>query len=114
VGVEDGESRRAAEPGETRGGTPGQAGGAAEPGETRGAAPRRGERPLPQPMPKRNVAIMAVFVGVLYAAGMIARGAIAPGIVGGILAGILMYLVLREIGQRQQRRIHARERSKAP
>jgi hypothetical protein len=97
VGVEDGESRRAAERGEPRGNAPG-----------------RGERPLPQPMPKRNVAIMAVFVGVLYAAGMIARGAIAPGIVGGILAGILMYLVLREIGQRQQRRIHARERSKAP
>ena len=68
---------------------------------------------MPEPMPRRNVAILSAFVGVLYAAGMIARGAIAPGIVGGILAGILMFLVLREVGQRQQRRIRARERSRS-
>jgi hypothetical protein len=68
-------------------------------------------------MPRRNVAILSAVVGVLYAVGMIARGAIAPGIVGGILAGILMFLVLREVGRRQQRRIQARDRSnqaKAP
>jgi hypothetical protein len=75
---------------------------------------RRSERPLPQPMPKRNVAILAGFVGVLYAGGMIARGAYAPGIVGGILAGILMFLVLREVGERQQRRIRARQRQRQP
>jgi hypothetical protein len=76
------------------------------------APARRSERPLPQPMPTRNVVILAGFVGVLYAGGMIARGAVAAGLVGGILAAILCFLVFREVGERQRRRIRARERSR--
>jgi len=44
------------------------------------------------------------FIAVLYAVGMSIRGNVFPGIVGGILAGILCYLVLREIEQRRDRR----------
>ncbi|MGH2968871.1 MAG: hypothetical protein ACRDK0_07385 [Solirubrobacteraceae bacterium] len=64
-------------------------------------------------MPLRNVAILAAVVGVLYAVGMIARGDIAPGIVGGVLAAILCFLVLREVGERQRRRNAARERRRS-
>jgi hypothetical protein len=65
--------------------------------------PRR--RPPPrEPMPTRHVAIVAAFVGVLYAGGMIARGDALPGIVGGVLAGILCILVLRRVGERQRQR----------
>jgi hypothetical protein len=45
-----------------------------------------------------------VFIAVLYAIGMSIRGAVFPGVVGGILAGILCYLVLREVDQRRDRR----------
>ena len=45
------------------------------------------------------------FIGILFAIGSIARGDVAPGIVGGILAGVLMYLVLRQISERQWARI---------
>jgi hypothetical protein len=44
------------------------------------------------------------FIAVLYSIGMSLRGNVFPGIVGGILAGILCYLVLREIEQRRDRR----------
>jgi hypothetical protein len=47
---------------------------------------------------------VGVFVAILYAAGMIARGDVAPGIVGGALAGVLAFLVLREIELRRRRR----------
>ena len=83
--------------------------------EAAGPAPSRRvprhERPIPEPMPLKHVAIVAVFVAVLYAVGMIARGQVMPGIVGGILAGVLLFLVFREVGERQRRRIRARERS---
>ena len=72
----------------------------------------RHERPLPEPMSTRNVAIFAAFIGVLYAVGMIGRGEILPGIVGGILAGVLAFLVFREVGNRQRRRIAERERQR--
>ncbi len=52
-------------------------------------------------------------VGILYAVGTIARGDVAPGIVGGILAAILTFLVFREVGNRQRRRIEERERRRA-
>jgi hypothetical protein len=109
----------------------GVAGGDDAPGE-RGAGPRpepsartgeppraaerpaRAGRPMPQPMPRLHVAILSGFVGLFYAVGMVARGAVAPGIVGGVLAAILCFLVMREVGRRQQRRIRERERAKAP
>jgi hypothetical protein len=61
-------------------------------------------------MSRRNVAIFAAFIGVLYAVGMIGRGEILPGLVGGILCSILAYLVFTEVGNRQRRRIAERER----
>jgi uncharacterized membrane protein YdjX (TVP38/TMEM64 family) len=63
-------------------------------------------------MSKRNVAIFAAFIGVLYAIGMIGRGDVAPGLVGGTLAAILAFLVFREVGERQKRRIAERERAR--
>jgi VanZ family protein len=51
-----------------------------------------------------QIVILAVFVGALYAAGAIIRDDVAPGIVGGVLAGILMYLVLGRVNERIRRR----------
>ena len=98
---------------------PGDEAGAAQPREpARAEATRperlpRSQRPIPEPMSRRNVAIFAVFVGALYAVGMVGRGEIAPGLVGGALAGILAFLVFTEVGNRQRRRIAARERRRA-
>jgi hypothetical protein len=72
------------------------------------------ERPIPEPMSRRNVVIFAVFIGVLYAVGMVGRGEVVPGLVGGALAAVLAYLVFTEVGNRQRRRIAARERRRAP
>jgi hypothetical protein len=44
------------------------------------------------------------FVGVLYAVGMSLRGDVLPAVVGGVLAGVLCFLVLREIEMRRDRR----------
>ena len=78
--------------------------------DRRSALQRRIDRRPPDPMRPRDMAIGGAFVGVLYAAGMIGRGEVLPGIVGGVLAAILLYLVLREIGNRQRRRIAEWER----
>ena len=74
----------------------------------------REQRPIPEPMSRRNVAIFAVVIGALYAVGAIARGDVAAGLVGGVLASVLAYLVFTEVGNRQRRRIAARERRRAP
>ena len=47
---------------------------------------------------------VGVLVAVLYAGGMAARGDWLPGAVGGVLAGVLTVLVLREVAARQRRR----------
>jgi hypothetical protein len=49
-------------------------------------------------------AIAGVFIGVLYAAGSIARGYVAAGIVGGVLAAVLVYLVLKRYAEARGRR----------
>jgi hypothetical protein len=56
-------------------------------------------------MKPRQWAIAGAFIAVLFMIGSIARGDIAPGIVGGVLAGVLCFLVLREISTRQKQRI---------
>jgi hypothetical protein len=61
-------------------------------------------------MPKLHMAIFGGFVGLLYAVPMVARGAVAPGIVGGVLAAILTFLVFRRVGERQRRRNREAER----
>ena len=62
------------------------------------------------PLTPRQMAIAGAVVGVLYAIGMIARGEIAPGLVGGVLAAVLMFLVLRQTGNRRRERIERWER----
>jgi hypothetical protein len=52
----------------------------------------------------RSKVIAGAFIGILYAGGMIARGDVLPGVVGGILAGILLVLVLNRIEERRRRR----------
>jgi hypothetical protein len=64
----------------------------------------------PDPMTRRQWAIAGSFIGVLFAIGSIARGDVAPGIVGGLFAGILCFLVLREISSRQRQRIREWEK----
>ena len=64
----------------------------------------------PEPMGPRQWALVGAVIGILFALGSIARGDIAPGIVGGILAGILCFLVLRQISERQWQRIREWER----
>jgi hypothetical protein len=66
-------------------------------------------RPRPQPEPPRGLSMRAkiaagAFIGILYAGGMSARGDVLPGVVGGILAGILLVLVLIRLEERRRRR----------
>jgi hypothetical protein len=51
-----------------------------------------------------------VMVALFYGVGMGARGHVLPGLVGGLLGGLLAYLVLREAEARQRRRRAERER----
>ena len=64
----------------------------------------RDDEPPPQGLSTRNKVIAGAFVGILYAGGMAARGDWLPGVVGGILAGILLVMVLNRIEQRRRRR----------
>jgi hypothetical protein len=63
-------------------------------------APR--EEPPPRGFSTRAKVGAGAFVGVLYAGGMIFRGDVLPGVVGGILAGILLVLLLNRIEQRRR------------
>ena len=69
----------------------------------------------PEPPPVRGLTtvqkiIAGVFVGSLYIVGMVANGELLPGIVGGALAGLVTFLVLREVEQQRARRIRERHR----
>jgi hypothetical protein len=66
-------------------------------------APREPAPPPPGLSTAKKIAAGA-FVGLLYAGGMSARGDVLPGVVGGILAGILLVLVLNRIEQRRRSR----------
>jgi hypothetical protein len=63
---------------------------------------RAAEPPQPGLSTRAKVAAGA-FIAVLYAIGMALRGSILPAVVGGVLAGILCFLVLREVEQRRRR-----------
>jgi predicted lipid-binding transport protein (Tim44 family) len=61
--------------------------------------------PPPRPgLSDRAKATAGAFIAVLYALGMGLRGDLLPGVVGGVLAGVLCFLVLREVEQRRRRR----------
>jgi hypothetical protein len=61
-------------------------------------------QPPPRGLSTRAKVAVGAFIAVLYAIGMALRGNVVPGVVGGVLAGILCFLVLREIEQRRDRR----------
>jgi hypothetical protein len=46
---------------------------------------------------------VGVLLGSLYAVGMIVRGDVVPGLVGGALAAVLCVLVLRRVEERRRR-----------
>jgi hypothetical protein len=79
-------------------------------GRDRPRAARRSpwDPPEPPPPPRGlttiQKAIVGVFVGALYLIGMVARGEVLPGIVGGVLGGLLCFLVLREFEHQRERR----------
>jgi hypothetical protein len=51
----------------------------------------------------RAKVVAGAFVAALYAGGMGFRGDWLPGIIGGILAGIVLVMVLNRIEQRRRR-----------
>jgi hypothetical protein len=51
-----------------------------------------------------SIVLVAVLLGALYAVGSAARGDLVPGIVGGALAAVLCFLVLREVEARRRRK----------
>jgi hypothetical protein len=56
----------------------------------------------PQGLSTRNKVIAGAFVALLYAGGMGFRGDWLPGIIGGVLAGIVLFMVLSRIEQRRR------------
>ena len=55
-------------------------------------------------------AVVSVLVGVAFAVGYILRGHVLPGIVGGVLAAILLFLVLTRFQEQVAQRRRERER----
>jgi uncharacterized protein (DUF2062 family) len=51
----------------------------------------------------RSIVFVGVLLGSLYAIGMIVRGDVVPGLVGGALAAVLCVLVLRRVEERRRR-----------
>jgi hypothetical protein len=54
------------------------------------------QRPRRPPLSTRAKIGVGAFIAVLYAVGMSIRGEVLPGVIGGLLAGVLCFLVLRE------------------
>ena len=73
----------------------------------------RGDAPPPLLGPRRRI-VLGAFFGVLYAVSFIARGSVAPGIVGGVLGAILVYLILKEADERRRRRWRANQPGPRP
>ena len=51
-----------------------------------------------------HVIVLAVLVGLGFFATYVLRGDVLPGLVGGILAAILLYLVILRFDQQQEQR----------
>ena len=48
--------------------------------------------------------IVGIFFFALYAGSFAARGKVVAGLVGGVLGGVLMFLILKEADERRKRR----------
>jgi hypothetical protein len=66
--------------------------------------PRHDEPPPRQGLSTGAKIAAGAFIAVLYSVGMSIRGNVLPGVVGGVLAGIVCFLVLREIEQQRRDR----------
>jgi L-lactate permease len=65
-------------------------------------------------MTARHMAIVAVIFGIAYAVSAALRGDVLPGIVTGILGGVLVFLVLKRVAEHNaavRRRREREERS---
>jgi len=66
----------------------------------------------------RQSAILAAVVGVAYAATLVVtQDAVAPGLVGGALAGVLVFLLIRRVQEHnamRRRRAEGRDRAGGP
>ena len=64
-------------------------------------------------MSRRASALLATVVGAAYAVAMVVRGDLLPGLVGGLLAGILVVLLGRRVeAHNAMRRRAAEERER--
>jgi hypothetical protein len=59
---------------------------------------------------RTSTAIVAAFFGVAFAISGIARGDIGPGLVGGALGAVVVYLVLQRVQEQHEARRRRRER----
>jgi hypothetical protein len=70
----------------------------------------QGEPPPPEPrdahdrLGVRGRIIVGVAFFLLYAVSFSLRGQVLPGLVGGVLGGVLVYLVFKEAEERSRRR----------
>ena len=75
-----------------------------------GIDPAPGEpRKPPEALAPRILGFLGALVAVLYAVGMIVRGDTVPGLVGGALAGVLTFMVLRRAQEQREARWRRRE-----
>ena len=61
-------------------------------------------------MTRRQMAIVAVAFGVVYAVSSILRGHVLPGIVTAVLGAVLLYLVLGRVQEHNEAARRRRER----
>jgi hypothetical protein len=80
-------------------GPPETAAGDAPPEPPRGETPGDGDL-----LGVRGRVIAGVVFFALYAISFSLRGLVLPGLVGGVLGGILVYLVFKEVDARRRRR----------
>jgi hypothetical protein len=58
----------------------------------------------PRGLSTRSKVIAGAFVAVLYGGAMGLRGDWLPGIVGGVLAGVVLFMVLNRVEERRRQR----------
>jgi energy-converting hydrogenase Eha subunit G len=60
----------------------------------------------------RQTVIVAAVIGLAYTITLVVQGGVAPGLVGGALAGVLVFLLIRRVQEHNaMRRRRARGRS---